>query len=119
VPIRTSPASSACSPQARARRITGTNPAHDTRFGSSKRAWARDELCNNRIYEVPYPLGFWKLANSHHPSSEALYLVSESCPPGCGPLRAVTRIRVTASLAFARRDRGARSVRGRSGSARR
>jgi hypothetical protein len=74
VPIRTSPASSACSPQARARRITGTNPAHDTRFGSSKRAWARDELCNNRIYEVPYPLGFWKLANSHHPSSEALPL---------------------------------------------
>jgi len=60
VPIRTSPASSACSPQACARRITGTNP-HDTRFGSSKRAWARDELYNNRIYEVPSPLGFWKL----------------------------------------------------------
>ena len=53
VSIRTSPASSACSPHACARRITGTNPARDTGFGLPKRAWARDELCDNRIYEVP------------------------------------------------------------------
>jgi len=53
VPRRTHRANNPTSPHAWAKRITGTNPAHDTRFGSSKYACVRDALCNNRIYEVP------------------------------------------------------------------
>src|SRR2546430_5631797 len=34
-------------PARSANAITGTNPAHDTRFSSSNRTAARDHLCNN------------------------------------------------------------------------
>ncbi len=60
VPRHTSPASSLCRPQAWARRITGTSPAHDTRLGSSKLACVRAALCNNRIYQVPPRHRCWK-----------------------------------------------------------
>jgi hypothetical protein len=51
-----------------ASRITGTSPARDTRFGSSKAACVLPAACNNRIYEVPSRLGRWKrrqLPSSH------------------------------------------------------
>ena len=38
VPIRTCSATSRCSPARSASRSTGANPAHDTKFGSSKTA---------------------------------------------------------------------------------
>lgn len=62
VPSRTSCATDVCNPQARARRITGTNPAHDTRFGPLKLACCRDALCNDHIYKVPSRSRCWKLS---------------------------------------------------------
>lgn len=89
VPIPTNAASNSCSPQDWARRITGTSPAHHTRVGSSKRAWVRDELCNNRIYEVPSQLGSWKrqqLPSSqlrgHFPCHDTINTPHSSVDPG-------------------------------------
>ena len=59
----TSPARS----QSWARRITGTSPAHDTRFGSSNCAEVSFALCNNRISQMPFGLGAWGLRKHHHP----------------------------------------------------
>ena len=50
-------ATSSASPQSWARRITGTSPAHDTRFDSSKCADVAAALCHNRIYEMPLAPG--------------------------------------------------------------
>ena len=55
-----------------ARRITGTNPAHDTRFGSSNCTDVSLALCNNRISQMPFGLGAWGLRKHHHPSSEGI-----------------------------------------------
>lgn len=41
------PATSRDNPARSASAITGTRPAHDTRFSSSNRASARDDLCHN------------------------------------------------------------------------
>jgi hypothetical protein len=45
----TSPARSTCS----ARPMTGTSPAHDTRFASSNTASTARRACSNRTYEMP------------------------------------------------------------------
>ncbi len=54
--------------QSWARRITGTSPAHDTRFGSSNSAVMAFALCNNRISQMPFGLGY--MASSETPSSQ-------------------------------------------------
>ena len=41
-----------CSPARAARAMTGTSPACDTRFGSSKAALVRATVCDNRTCEV-------------------------------------------------------------------
>jgi hypothetical protein len=46
-------ATSRNSPAATASRNTGTSPAADTRFCSSKEASTRDAACNNRTSEMP------------------------------------------------------------------
>ncbi|MGH3564440.1 MAG: hypothetical protein ACRDRH_00090 [Pseudonocardia sp.] len=43
--------------QSWARRITGTSPAHDTRFGSSNRTDVSLALCNNHISQMPFGPG--------------------------------------------------------------
>ncbi len=58
VRIRTSRASSPCRPAGLGQAHHRHQPAHDTKFGSSKCARVRDALCNNRIYEVPSRLRF-------------------------------------------------------------
>ena len=37
-----------------ARADTGTSPAHDTRFGSSKSAEATGRVCDSCVYEMPF-----------------------------------------------------------------
>src|SRR4051794_5416926 len=44
-----------------ASRMTGTSPAHDTRFESSNTASTARPACNNRIYEMPSRPGFMEL----------------------------------------------------------
>ena len=51
-----------------ARRITGTSPAQDTRFGSSNCAEVSLALCNNRISQMPFGPGAWGLRKT--PSSQ-------------------------------------------------
>ncbi len=63
------------------RRITGTSPAHDTRFGSSNRADVFAALCNNRISQMPFGLGAWGLRKHHHPRSEGICPVTTRSTP--------------------------------------
>ena len=67
--------------QSWARRITGTSPAHDTRFGSSNRAEVSFALCNNRIPQMPFGLGAWGLRKHHHPRSEGICPVTTRSTP--------------------------------------
>ena len=87
-PTRTCSATRPPSPARCASAITGTNPARDTRFGSSNDAWIFASSCNNRTCEVSSPLGTWKLSNSHRPSSEGTFRVDA---PEQNPIHAVDR----------------------------
>src|SRR5665647_3525215 len=53
---RTWVAARSCSPARPAKAITGTNPAHDTRFGSSKPA---ETVWQDRIYRMSFCLVRW------------------------------------------------------------
>jgi hypothetical protein len=74
-PGRTCSATSPLSLARCARAITGTRPACDTRFGSSKDACVLARLCNNRTYEVSSRLGAGSFIHSHRPSSEGTFHV--------------------------------------------
>ena len=64
-----------------ARRITGTSPAQDTRFGSSNCAEVSLALCNNRIPQMPFGLDAWGLRKHHHPRSEGICPVTTRSTP--------------------------------------
>ena len=105
VPRCTSAASSPCRPQDWARPITGTNPAHDTTFGSSKCARVRDAPCNNRIYEVPSRLGCWKCQQlpssqlrGHLPCQNTINTPHSSVDPGLAVVATRTIARLMATF---------------------
>ena len=52
--ILTCSTSSVLSPQRSANAITATNPAHDTRFGSSNTAEVARDVWQSCIYEMPF-----------------------------------------------------------------
>jgi hypothetical protein len=69
--------------------MTGTNPAHDTRFSSSNRAAARDHSCNNltesafRLYairELQQPSS--SQVRRHFPRQPAAQIDHSSVDPG-------------------------------------
>src|SRR2546430_642114 len=55
-----------------ANRITGSRPAHDTRFGSSKDARTTGASCRNLISQVPSRTRNRSLSNFYSPSSEGI-----------------------------------------------
>ena len=83
----------AATPALSARPITGTSPARDTRFGSSKHAEIFGGSCDNRIWQVSFGPGSWKLRNSHRPSSEDTFLLPRRA---CTYLRGGSRLRARA-----------------------
>jgi hypothetical protein len=70
-----------CSSHDCASRITGGNPAHDTRFGSSKEARTAPAVWSNLTREVPSQLVDQSLKNFDLPSSEGIIA---SDPPQSG-----------------------------------
>jgi hypothetical protein len=63
-------------PARSAKAITGTSPAHDTRFSSSKHTAARDHLCNNLTESAFRSMRQSGFSNSDYRRPEGTFLVN-------------------------------------------
>src|ERR1039457_3183182 len=95
-PGRTCSAARSPSPARPARAMTGTSPACDTRFGSSKDAWVFARLCNNPSYKVSSRTGYWYGSRTSLAGLGDLGVAGESCafvePAGAGLVAADPRV---------------------------